>query len=340
MLNDGIGRREFMKHAGLAAGGVVVLGLPFLQEQAAAAVSPDARSLTVKQGLELDGVLAGWVYSAEGGYATGDVVVEPMGADNIARKHIARPKYEEITVTCGTGMSKGFYDWLKASLGRQALRKNGAILNVDLNNTEVGRLNFSNALVTEIGFPALDAASRDAARITLKLSPELTRLEKPGAKKLPAEVKVPKRWSPANFRLRIQGLENACQRVNKIEALVIKQRFAQAALGDMRDFAKAPAGLEIPNLVIMLPESYAQDFYMWQDDFVVRGNNGPDREKPGVLELLTPDLREVLFTITFNHLGIFKVSPEKIEAGSENIRRVKAEMYCEEIQFDYTAAAI
>ena len=37
----------------------------------------------------------------------------------------------------------------------------------------------------------------------------------------------------------------------------------------------------------------------------------------------------MLFTLTFKHLGIFKLTPEKVEAGSENIRRVKAEMYCE-----------
>ena len=43
------------------------------------------------------------------------------------------------------------------------------------------------------------------------------------------------------------------------------------------------------------------------------------------LELLAPDLKEVLFTLTFKNLGIFKVAPEKAEAGSESIRRVKAE---------------
>jgi hypothetical protein len=31
------------------------------------------------------------------------------------------------------------------------------------------------------------------------------------------------------------------------------------------------------------------------------------------------------------------LAPEKVESGSENIRRVKAEMYCEELKFDYEA---
>ena len=71
---------------------------------------------------------------------------------------------------------------------------------------------------------------------------------------------------------------------------------------------------------------------------VIKGNNGDDKEKGGTLEYLTPNLQEVLFTLTFQHLGIFKLTPEKVESGSENIRRLKAEMYCEDIQFDYKSS--
>jgi hypothetical protein len=52
-----------------------------------------------------------------------------------------------------------------------------------------------------------------------------------------------------------------------------------------------------------------------------------------VLEFLAPDLKEVLSTVTLHHLGVFSFAPEKIEASSDNIRRVKVEMYCEAMQF-------
>jgi hypothetical protein len=42
--------------------------------------------------------------------------------------------------------------------------------------------------------------------------------------------------------------------------------------------------------------------------------------------------------LTFQHLGIFKLTPDKVESGNEQIRRVKAEMYCENITFDYKAS--
>src|SRR5581483_11295620 len=86
-----------------------------------------------KYAIELDGIEAGWVSSVEGGNASSDVVVEKVGADHIAKKHIAGVKYEDITVNCGTGMSKGFYDWIKASFDHNYVRKDGAIITADFN---------------------------------------------------------------------------------------------------------------------------------------------------------------------------------------------------------------
>lgn len=297
-----------------------------------------------KFGVELDGIMAGWVQSAEGGHATSDVVAEKLGPDHIVRKHIAGVKYEDITVNCGTGMSKGFYQWIKDSFDHKYSRKNGAVVAANYNHQEISRLTFSNALITEVGFPALDASSKDAAKMSIKWKPEYTRqtmnLGGGGSisGKFAMDQKVQKKWLPANFRLRIDGLDEPCQRVNKIEALVVKQKVIEHAVGELRDYEQEPATLEIPNLVITFPESHADLFYKWHEDFVIKGNNGDAAEKSGSLDYLTPNLQEVLFTLTFSHLGIFKLTPEKVEAGSEQIRRLKAEMYCEEIKFDYKAA--
>ena len=110
------------------------------------------------------------------------------------------------------------------------------------------------------------------------------------------------------------------------------------AVGEMRDYEKEPASIEFPNLVITFPESHADEFYKWHEDFVIKGNNGQDKEKGGSLEYLTPNLTDTLFTLTFHNLGVFKLTPEKVEAGNEQIRRLKAEMYCEKIDFAYKAA--
>jgi hypothetical protein len=46
-------------------------------------------------------------------------------------------------------------------------------------------------------------------------------------------------------------------------------------------------------------------------------------------------MKEVLFTLTFHGLGIFRLSPDKPQPGNENIRRITAEMYCQSMDFAY-----
>jgi phage tail-like protein len=305
----------------------------------------DARGYTAGRfAFELGKTTAGWIQSVEGGHATSDIITEKLGVDVYQHKHIGGVKYEDITLNCGTGMSKGFYEWIKQSFDLKHTRNDGAIHACDYDGNIKETLNFHNGLISEIGFPALDAASKDAAKMTIKIAPEFTRRikgnGKVGVDKYSVGKGEQKKWVPSNFRLTIQGLEEACKRVNKIEAITLKQKIIENPIGEMRDYEKEPANLEVPNLVITMVESHADKFYQWHKTFVIDGANGQDQEKGATLEYLTPDLKTVLFTLTFHNLGIFKLTPEKVEAGSENIRRIKAEMYCEKIDFAYGGGSV
>jgi phage tail-like protein len=333
-------RREFLRNTVLSALGTGVALSSFRPEALLADPQADRRAYTAgKFALELDGVMAGWLHSVEGGHATSDVVNEKVGPDNLQKKHIDNVKYEDITLACGTGMSRAFYEWIRASIGHQNLRKNGAIITCDYNYKEISRMEWNGALITEVGFPALDAASKDAAKMTIKFNPEVTRMTvKPGGNVAGAfATKAQKKWLPSNFRLQIANLD--CTRVNKIEAITVKQKVVENPVGEMRAYQKEPASVEAPNLVITLAEASAMGFSNWQKESVMSGKNSKANAKTGQLDYLTEDLREPLFTLHFQNLGIFKLTPEKVEAGSENIRRVKAEMYCESIQFVYSASA-
>jgi phage tail-like protein len=349
MSNESTGRRSFLKQVGGVA--AAAAAVPVFMEKAEAASTvivagpqPIPTRTDVRVGLELDGSFAGWVDSAEGGAPTGEVVTEKLGGDWLQKKHIGNVKYEEVSFKCGTGMSKALYEWIQASFvpGQTPILKNGAVVAVDSDNREQFRLSFANAMLTEITMPALDAASKDAAKMTIKFKPEYTRKQL-GAGGGGAGGNFPtggeKTWSPANFRLKIDGLEEPCARVNKIEALTIKQKVTENPVGEMRDYQKEPASIEVPNLAVDLPSAAAGQFLEWEESFLLRGNNGDDAEKSGSLEYLTPDLQQPLFTVQFKNLGIFKLAPEKIEAGAEGIRRIKAEMYCEDIRFSYSPAA-
>jgi phage tail-like protein len=304
------------------------------------ALTPDRAYAAGKYGLELDNILAGWVSKVSGGGATADVVNEKVGVDHLIKKHLAGLRYEEIVLEAGTGMSKEFYKWIEDSFGVKSTPKEGAIIAADYDFKEQRRMTFSHALVTEFALPALDAASKDAAKMTLKIKPEITRTSKGSGKPAAGpgtKQSAQKKWLPANFKLEIAGLD--CTRVNKIDPLVFKQKVVEHAVGELRDYEREPASTEFSNLVVTLAESYADSWYKWFDDFVVNGNNTEDKEKSGTLTYLTPNLQETLFQVTFSNLGIFKLAEEHTDSAKEGVRRVKAELYVERMHFTPKSAA-
>ena len=296
---------------------------------------------TGKFNVELDGMNAGWIWSADGGQATSDVVLEKVGSDIYQHKHLSTVKYEDINVQIATGMSKSFWTWVERSFQLDHQRKDGAIVASNFDLKETSRLSFYNALVSEVSFPALDAASKDAARVGVKIVPEYTRMvtkaQGGDAVQGTENRSIQRKWMPANFRLRIDGVD--CKRVNKIEALTIKQKISQYAVGEMRDYENEPTTIEVPNLVISMAESHSKDLWDWHKSFVIDGKNSQEHEKTATLEFLTPNLKTVLVTLTFYNLGIFKIIPDKLDASAEGIRRVKAEMYCEKINFKFEAGS-
>lgn len=290
--------------------------------------------------LELDGLSAGLLLSSDGGYAMADVVEEKLAADSVVHKHLGSVRYADIELQVGE-VDQSLYEWIRATLERKFTRKDGAVISLDYDFKEQSRVEFKHTLVGEVRFPALDAASRDAARLTVKLAPEQTERKQGSGGRVsastPAKGQHQKRWLPSNFRLQIDGLD--CSKVSKIEPLVVKTAVVESAVGELRDYEKEPAHLEYSDLVVTLPESHAASFFAWHEDFVIKGHSDQNYEKNGKLEYLSADLKDVLFTLSFENLGIYKLAPEKTEASAESIRRVTAAMYCESIKLGAPAAS-
>ena len=208
-----------------------------------------------------------------------DVIEEKLGAGRIAKKHIGNIKFDDVTVRVGFSMSKAIYDWISASWDDHYQRKNGAIHAADSKKNVKHTLEFFNALLTETTIPACDASSKEPAYLTLKFAPELTRSQLGTGKLEGAAEKKQKLWTPSAFRLAIDGLP--CNRVSKIESLTIKQLVTESAIGDIRDYEKEPAKLEIPNLKITFDEADIGPWSDWFDHFVVQGFSGEADEKNG-----------------------------------------------------------
>jgi hypothetical protein len=285
--------------------------------------------------LELGGASAGWARSFEGGDAYADVVSERSGTDNGVRKSLGAVHYADVGLGCGPETGATLFQWLAETLQQKVTRRDGAVATVGVDGKQQARLEFSQALVSSIAFPALDAASKDAVRLTVALSPEST-CSKPGGGAVARSKAATKKWLASSFRLTLDGID--CTHVSKIAPLVVRQKLIDHATGGSRDVERQPAGLEIPDLVVTVAEGAAQTWRDWHESFVVQGENGAGAEKSGQLELLAADLKTVLFTLRFHGLGIYRLASEKVEAGSENVRRLTASMYCEGLELFLGAA--
>jgi hypothetical protein len=168
--------------------------------------------------------------------------------------------------------------------------------------------------------------------VSVKLSPEYTRSVAGSGKQVSAASKggIQKKWLPSNFRFEMTGLDGS--RVNSIESFTVTQKVVVNPVGEQRDYQKEPAKLEFPNLRLTLSEANAQTWYDWLNDFLVLGRNGQDKERDGAIVYLSQDLKTELGRINLFSCGIFGLEPVKTEAGSESIRRVAADLYCERMQ--------
>ncbi len=300
---------------------------------------PGSRSYTAGRfGIEVEAAKAGFAESVGGGQAFAEVVEEKAGTDKIVHKHIAGVKYEDVELTVGANMADSFYDWIASVLDRKSQRKNGAVSFQDYAGAEKEHLSWFHGMISEIAFPAADAADKEPGRMTVKIAPEYTKREKSSGATWPSTPrKAQKSWQPRNFRLTIKGVD--CSHVRKVDALTITQRTVQDSIGELREHQSEPAVLAIPNVVVTVAEAHAADFVAWHEDFVIKGNNDSSQEKEGTLEFLSANLKDVIFTLKFRGLGIFRISAFRTGTEAASASALEVHMYCEEMSFEYVKSA-
>ena len=265
------------------------MGVPDFRSRPADAATVDTRAFVGSTfALELDGQFIDFLKSTEGGFPKAEVIQELVGTNYIVKKHIGQPKYQDIAIQCDPVMPKPLFDWIASTLTMSHMRKNGAIITADYNRVIQSRLQFNNALITDIGFPACDAALKEPGYLTVKFAPELTTPSAGKGSLTGAVGAKSKAWLPSDFpadnpRSRLQqGHEDRCTHG--------QQTIATQTIGEMRDVQKEPGKLEFPNLAITLAETSAGTFYAWFQDMVIKGNAGENNEKAGTLELLDPNV--------------------------------------------------
>jgi hypothetical protein len=323
-----VSRRDFLGQAGRVAGGLLVLGtggVGVLRPRAAAAAAQ--RSFTAGRFLlTLDHGSPVFVESFEGGTARAEVIAEaPIGNVGLSKKALGPHRFDPIRLRANLGTARPLLDRVQAMLAGINRRVSGTVVVADFDMKPQRLLDFRNALIAEVAFPALDVASKEAAFVEVSLQPEQAGWVDVKGEALAQDAKTPvEKVLLSSFRLTIDGVD--CTGVNRIEALTIKQ--SAPAAGSVREFLSEPARVELPNLIIQVSEGKATGFQDWFKSFVIDGKSADDQEKTAQLAFLDPTRKETLLAIDFEHLGIFALARPPVSP-TDAIARLTAEMYCE-----------
>lgn len=257
--------------------------------------------------------------SASGGFAEADVIVQALGTSPFPRKHIGTPRYDDIAVAFSPAQCSPLFDSIEGFLSFNYQRKDGEILVADGRGKVQRRIRFIDGLLTSVTLPATGAIGADAS-IGVVMAVEWSRFDFPGGRvSLPA-VQAPS--GPLGTSLALAGLPAVDVRT---EPITIATAVSDDP-GDTRDYLTEPGSLEVPNLVFFVPDADRDPFLAWYDDFIIRGNNGPDNEKTGSLVYLSPN-RQQLVTLELRGVGI-----AGLRSGDDGTWEVK--LYAEEMEIE------
>ena len=283
--------------------------------------------------LDVDGASVGALNAYAGGTIGAEVITEAAGEDGVIRKHLGRLQYEDLSLRINSGFVKTpLLNWATDTLGRSFMRHDGAVHAYDFHSKEVRRTQFKDGLLTEVGFPSLDVSAKEAALFDFKVKPGHLDI-KAGDGPVSVPLGKTKPAMRSNFRLTIDGLENAVKKVSKIDAFSVKMQVAYFGSEGCEPLAFEPGPLAIDDLVIRFSESAAKELYAWHEDFVMGGACGGKSkgERNGAIEFLAADFKQVLLRIELRGLGLHELSLESVAGGSDSLAHLVARMYCEEV---------
>lgn len=292
--------------------------------------------------LELGDRDVGFLRSAEGGGLKADILTYQQGSVQDHWRQAGRPKFDDITLSVGMNMSKDFYSWISTFFARKGERQHGAIVSADFNYRERARRTFTEALISQVDLPALDASRAEPAYMTVKIVPEMVTFEtKPGPK-----LQAPQRpeqtgklWQTRNFLLTIDGFDQACSPVTKVDQFSLKQQILEYNTGDRRFPIRIPGKLEYPNITFYVPSVHADPFVAASKKRLVDYEAPPATRLNGAIQYLTND-QKVLCTVTLSGVDIISSEEQKLESNAEALLMHKVTIQVEKLDFEYKTDAI
>lgn len=269
-----------------------------------------------KYALELHGKHSGWLTDVSGALAVGE-----LGGTG-------RPgRYEELTLRCWPGMPHEFYAWIAGSMAGELEPARGGLILADDAGTEMSRLNFDGGVITEVSLASYEYGFKDSLKLGLKFSPFTSRRTYAGGT-IGSEAAVARWPLPATDpELHIDGLEEACSQVRRIEGLTIRQRIERAN-GDDGVHVHRIGPPIVGQLALVLAENKALGFSRWLQAVEAGRSNG----RAATLTVGTP---AVGFTVVLQQVRPARIVEEPGDGGDGRRRELRVELEARGVEFAF-----
>jgi hypothetical protein len=250
--------------------------------------------------------------NASGGHVKAEVSTTFPDAGGPPQRRISSFGYTNLQMKLGLEVGTPLLIWVNAALKGHPVTKDGTLIELDDQNRAKSYLDFTDGAIADFVVPGFDGSSNAANTFSLEASIRKS-TRRPGDNAPVHLPERPKRFLASNFRLKIDGLPTT--RVSLIAPL---------------SFRRTNRGIVPTDLVVTFSDN-VDPWRAWADDFIVKGNNGQDREKQGAIEVMSPNLADVLATLTIKQIGIVELTP----ADDTSIRSHRASMYFEYGQLSF-----
>lgn len=234
-----------------------------------------------------------------------------MGAERNPYRSSIPLSGDLITLQVGMGMARELYHWIDSSFTGKSIFKSGELITCDSQYQCQARIQFSNAIVTEVTIPALDGSSQDPGNMTVRIGSERTVQVRGQARQLKSSLK-PIKWMTSNFKFNLGDMPT--EHVMKIDSFTWKK------------------GAEGTDLKITMPMISWVRWRQYADVQFQTNATGVPMELNGRIEFLSGDLRETLAHIDLFNVGLSSLKAGSSVANAEKIQTFKVTLHAKEMR--------
>jgi hypothetical protein len=280
----------------------------------------------------------GFVKQVGGGKISNEIVTHDMGPSQFRRHSAGNLVYDPITVQVGLGMSNKFYEWLRQTFNQNPVQYSGEIHQLDGAYNSRAVREFHDAHIQEVTFPTLDVDGKEGAYMTLKLDPEeIIYARGTGGSFSPTEGDKFRDWTLQNFVFDLGPLP--CDNIRKIESFTWKVSTVAARKGKDRRASKVTGKVEIPSLKLEIDAKDFQDWSMWAQGFIARGQSGAGTRYSGGIHLLDQGRDKELATMSLLNVGPTSLQMNDSTANEDKIQTFSVELFVEDLEWKTIASA-